>query len=170
MFRPAWVTHAQLTSALSAFLGQMPMTSSPRMLFQQEEVLGGERWEAFLQSDILSQGQEGKRVILHNDSMVMWLFWPLYICPSSCALPQKEKLPPSLSPTSLSSWVCACLREKWGLLQAHRTVVSFPLHWQGTVSYPANWQCQPSHSSRWLRGLGQGLGGGFPLLDGSGDL
>lgn len=36
IFRPAWVTHAQLTSALSAFRGQIPMTSSPRMLFQKE--------------------------------------------------------------------------------------------------------------------------------------
>lgn len=34
IFRPAWVTQAQLTSALSAFRGQIPMTSSPRMLFQ----------------------------------------------------------------------------------------------------------------------------------------
>lgn len=36
MFRPAWVTQAQLTSALSAFRGQIPMTSSPRMLFQNQ--------------------------------------------------------------------------------------------------------------------------------------
>lgn len=36
IFSPAWVTHAQLTSALSAFRGQIPMTSSPRMLFQKE--------------------------------------------------------------------------------------------------------------------------------------
>lgn len=36
IFRPAWVTHAQLTSALSAFRGQIPMTSSPRMLFQNQ--------------------------------------------------------------------------------------------------------------------------------------
>lgn len=37
MFRPVWLTQAQLTSALSAFRGQMPMTSSPRMLLQKRK-------------------------------------------------------------------------------------------------------------------------------------
>lgn len=36
-FRPAWDTQAQITSALSAFLGQIPKTSSPRMLQRQKK-------------------------------------------------------------------------------------------------------------------------------------
>lgn len=48
MFRPAWVTHAQLTSALSAFRGQIPMTSSPRTLFQQKGGLEGSHVQRFL--------------------------------------------------------------------------------------------------------------------------
>lgn len=59
IFRPAWVTHAQLTSALSAFRGQMPMTSSPRMLFEQQEMLG-DCVRRLLQLGILSQGYEGE--------------------------------------------------------------------------------------------------------------
>lgn len=37
MFRPPWDTHAQLTSALSAFRGQIPKTSSPRMLKKRRQ-------------------------------------------------------------------------------------------------------------------------------------
>ena len=119
MFRPAWVTQAQLTSALSAFRGQMPMTSSPRMLFQQEEVWGV--GQGFLQSGILS-GRRGRV------SAVTWLLCPLpplCTCPSfCCSLPwapftPKDKFPPSLVLSLFPIMLLSVgLFEEWGLLKS----------------------------------------------------
>ena len=99
MFSPAWVTQAQLTSALSAFRGQMPMTSSPRMLFQQEEVWGV--WQGFLQSGILSR-EETKSQCSHVAPLFPSAPPSLCTCPSSCcSLPRAPFTPKDKFPLSL---------------------------------------------------------------------